>query len=212
MTTALMTDRPALGTTTDALLATATSEVLLMSTQVIMAPTPLGVLRQMNYRNLRRGVRYRVLVPDSARTAPVLARQLTKLALAGAAIRTVPDVRTDTLIIDRMTTVYPADHGVAPFRLPGVVTTAVEHFERVWSAAAPLLPSDRAGSCELTDRERELLQLLATGRTDAAAADELEISVRTVRRLVSGIMDRLGARSRFMAGAKAADRGWLPTT
>jgi DNA-binding NarL/FixJ family response regulator len=166
----------------------------------------------MNYRNLRRGVRYRVVVPDSARTAPVLARQLTKLALAGARIRTVPAVQTDILIVDRATAVYPAGQGIAPFRLPGVVTTAVDHFERTWATAAPLLPRDETGADELSDRERDLLRLLATGATDAAAADELEISVRTVRRLMSDIMDRLGARSRFMAGAKAAHRGWLATT
>ncbi|MGM1060521.1 S8 family serine peptidase [Saccharothrix sp. Mg75] len=45
----------------------------------------------------------------------------------------------------------------------------------------------------------------------AAAAwwARLGISVRTMRRVVSDLMDRLGARSRFQAGAKAADRGRL---
>jgi DNA-binding CsgD family transcriptional regulator len=214
MTTMLMTNHartPAVtGGAADALLATATSDVLVLSTQTIASPSPFGVLRQVNYANLRRGVRYRVVVPDLARATPVLAHQLTKLALAGAAVRTVADVRTDTLIIDRATAVYPADRGVAPFGLPGVVTTAIEHFERVWVTAAPLLPSDLSDTTELGARERELLSLLAAGRTDAAAADELGVSIRTVRRLVSGIMNRLGARSRFMAGAKAADRGWLP--
>ncbi|MEU4519312.1 helix-turn-helix transcriptional regulator [Amycolatopsis sp. NPDC024027] len=62
---------------------------------------------------------------------------------------------------------------------------------------------------ELSDRERQLLTLLTAGYTDESAAVRLGISVRTVRRLVSGIMNRLGARSRFQAGVKAADRGWL---
>lgn len=59
------------------------------------------------------------------------------------------------------------------------------------------------------ERLLSLLPLLPLGYTDAAVADELDISVRTVRRMVSGLMNRLGARSRFMAGVKAADRGWL---
>ncbi|HVW44752.1 MAG TPA: helix-turn-helix domain-containing protein [Amycolatopsis sp.] len=206
MTTALA--RPVPTAATDALLAAATSEVLLMSTQVVLAHTPLGVVRPAHHRALRRGVRYRVVVPEAARTAPALARQLTKLALAGAQIRTVAGVRTDILVVDRTTVAYPADHGVAPFRLPGVVTTAADHFDRVWDTATPLLPG--AGTSRLTDRERDLLRLLAAGATDNAAADELGISVRTVRRVMSDLMDRLGARSRFMAGAKAADRGWLP--
>ncbi len=62
---------------------------------------------------------------------------------------------------------------------------------------------------ELSARERQLLTLLTAGYTDESAAVRLGISVRTVRRLVSGIMNRLGARSRFQAGVKAADRGWL---
>jgi DNA-binding NarL/FixJ family response regulator len=62
---------------------------------------------------------------------------------------------------------------------------------------------------ELSDRERQLLTLLTAGYTDESAAARLGISVRTVRRMVSGIMNRLGARSRFQAGVKAADRGWL---
>jgi DNA-binding NarL/FixJ family response regulator len=61
----------------------------------------------------------------------------------------------------------------------------------------------------LSERERQLLRLLTAGYTDESAAVRLGISVRTVRRTVSGIMDRLGARSRFQAGVKAADRGWL---
>lgn len=207
MTTALATHRPA---ATDALLAGATTEVLLMSTQVALAHTPLGVARPTHHSALRRGVRYRVLVPDAARTAPALTRQLTKLALAGAQIRTVGEVRTDLLVVDETTAAFPVEHGVAPFRLPAVVMTAVEHFDRVWDTAAPLLPGSRGET--LTDRERDLLRLLAAGATDDAAADRLEVSVRTVRRLMSGLMDRLGARSRFMAGAKAADRGWLATT
>lgn len=62
---------------------------------------------------------------------------------------------------------------------------------------------------ELSARERELLVLLMAGCTDETAAARLEVSVRTIRRTVADIMSRLGARSRFQAGAKAAGRGWL---
>ncbi|MDA3647210.1 LuxR C-terminal-related transcriptional regulator [Saccharopolyspora indica] len=217
MTTAFPTDRrprPARGI--DPLLAAARSEVLLMSTQTVMAPSPLGVLRRVNFENLRRGVRYRVLVPDPVRTAPVLALHLAKLARAGADVRTVPEVSANALFVDRATAVFPAGHAdsgpaadLAMIRLPDVVATSIELFELRWSAAVPLLPSDLPDTAELEFRERRLLSLLSLGYTDAAAADELDISVRTVRRMVSGIMNRLGARSRFMAGAKAAERGWL---
>jgi DNA-binding CsgD family transcriptional regulator len=200
----------------DAILAAATFEVLVMSTQLVAAQSSLGAHRQVNYRNLRRGVRYRVLAPDRARTAPVLGPQFTRLAGAGAAIRTVSEVPVNALLVDRTVAVFPADHadagpagGVAMLRLPGVVATTIELFELTWSTAAPLLPFDLPDTAELDARERRLLSLLSVGFTDEAAADELDISVRTVRRMVSGLMNRLGARSRFMAGVKAAERGWL---
>ncbi|GLY65096.1 LuxR C-terminal-related transcriptional regulator [Amycolatopsis taiwanensis] len=213
MSTSLMTrphqSLPAVpGTAADPLLATARSEVLVATTPTTASPNPFGIARPVHHQNLRRGVRYRVLVPESARMAPSLGARLSKLALAGAAVRTLPEVPTDTLVVDRTTAVYRADRpgaGIAPFRHPGVVAAAVEMFERLWFTSAPLLPD----TTELAARERELLSLLAAGRTDAAAAEALGISVRTVRRLVAGIMDRLGARSRFMAGVKAAHHGWL---
>ncbi|GAA3924602.1 helix-turn-helix domain-containing protein [Actinoplanes auranticolor] len=58
---------------------------------------------------------------------------------------------------------------------------------------------------ELDGRERELLKLLAAGMTDESAAVRLGISARSVRRMMSGVMDRLGARSRFQAGILLRD-------
>jgi DNA-binding CsgD family transcriptional regulator len=198
----------------DALLANAEHEVLVMSRATTMAGDPLGLIRRVHHDNLRHGVSYRVLVPDAARAAPVLGPQLGAAALAGAAIRTVPSVPTDALVIDRSVVVLPADRsasasGMAVFGLPGVVTTTLELFEHVWAAGVSLTASDLPAAAELDPRQLKLLCLLMSGSTDESAAAELGISVRTVRRLVADIMNRLGARSRFQAGAKAVDRGWL---
>ena len=75
--------------------------------------------------------------------------------------------------------------------------------------AAPCLariaePSDRTtpqpvGS--LSEREAQVLRLLAAGKTNRAIADELFISEKTVARHVSNIFDKLGVSSR--AGATA---------
>jgi DNA-binding CsgD family transcriptional regulator len=196
----------------EALLAGARSEVLVMSTRSSTSRNPIGLIRRIDHENLRRGVRYRVLVPDPARTAPRLATQLGTLALAGAATRTVPEVPTDALVIDGTVAVLPvgADGtGTAVFRLPSVITTTVGLFERVWAGGIALLPADLPEAAELCPRELKLLSLLFSGTTDKAAAATLDVSVRTVRRMVRDLMNRLGARSRFQAGAKAAERGWL---
>lgn len=200
----------------EALLASAHDEVLVMSTVSVVARDPIGEVRRVDHRNLRRGVRYRVIVPDTARTAPALAARLGALSLAGADTRTVPEVPTDALVVDGRAVVLPVDRdaggtslGTAVFRLASVVTTTLELFERVWPVAVPMSPSDLPEAAELNTRERELLSLLSAGSTDESAASRLGVSVRTVRRMVADIMNRLGARSRFQAGVKAADRGWL---
>ncbi|MFM2438411.1 MAG: hypothetical protein RLZ55_1230 [Actinomycetota bacterium] len=48
----------------------------------------------------------------------------------------------------------------------------------------------------LTKREEEILRLVATGRTDAQIADQLIISVSTVRSHLERIRDKTGARRR----------------
>jgi len=188
-----------------ALLAEARHEVISMST----LSTAGGPLR---HHTPRPGLRYRAVFPDTARSAPSLCGWLGKLSLAGLDIRTMPQVPMDVLVIDGSVAILPADtsaNSVVVLRLPGVVTTATELFERVWPDAVPLAAADLPGGAGLTVREQEMLRLLALGATDEVAAAQLGISVRTVRRMVAQIMHRLGARSRFQAGVKAADRGWL---
>ncbi|GAA1641091.1 hypothetical protein GCM10009744_33780 [Kribbella alba] len=188
-----------------ALLAGAQDEVIAMSTL-----TPNGPA--FGPREVRPGLRYRAIYPDTARTAPTLCRHLGAMSVAGVAVRTMPLVPMNALIIDGSVAVLPADTAngsVAVLRLSSVVTTATELFERVWPDAVPLADSDIPLDTDLSLREREMLRLLSLGATDEVAAAQLGISVRTVRRMVAQIMHRLGARSRFQAGVKAADRGWL---
>ena len=61
-----------------------------------------------------------------------------------------------------------------------------------------------AGDDGLSPAERTLLWLLLDGSTDATAARRLEVSRRTVRRTMSSLMGRLGARSSFEAGPRGA--------
>lgn len=55
----------------------------------------------------------------------------------------------------------------------------------------------------LTEREREVLRLVAAGRSDRAIAEDLVVSEHTVHRHVANILAKLGCRSRSAAVAKA---------
>jgi two-component system response regulator DesR len=61
----------------------------------------------------------------------------------------------------------------------------------------------------LTERERQILQHAADGRTSAEIAAELRLSEGTVRNYLSEAINKLGAANRTDAARIARSRGWL---
>jgi DNA-binding CsgD family transcriptional regulator len=70
--------------------------------------------------------------------------------------------------------------------------------------AEPDAPLDRFG---LTPREREVLDLVAVGRTNRQIADALFISTKTASVHVSNILAKLGVANRGEAAARARELG-----
>ena len=62
---------------------------------------------------------------------------------------------------------------------------------------------------DLTEREREVLRLLASGFSNREIAGALFVAEGTVKNHVSNILTKMGVRDRTRAGLKAADRGLL---
>jgi DNA-binding NarL/FixJ family response regulator len=63
---------------------------------------------------------------------------------------------------------------------------------------------------DLTEREREVLGLLADGLTNAAIAERLVVSVHTVRNHIANLSGKLGAHSKLEALSIAVREGLLP--
>jgi DNA-binding CsgD family transcriptional regulator/sugar-specific transcriptional regulator TrmB len=163
---------------------------------------------------LRRNISVRVVYQEAARTSPGTVAFGLWMSQLGAQVRTAPVLPNRLFIVDHRAAVVPSatdsQHDAVYTTNPGLVHHLVALFERIWTDATPL---DRVleidGSTGLTKLERELLALLAEGATDDAAAKRLGLSARTIRRIMAGLMDRLGAASRFEAGLRAKERGWL---
>ena len=66
----------------------------------------------------------------------------------------------------------------------------------------------RRGLQDLTRRQRQLLQLVAAGHTNAEIAKQLFISAPTVRKHLENIFERLGVASRTAAAALAFPHGF----
>jgi len=94
---------------------------------------------------------------------------------------------------------------------------AADHVGRLLRSFGPASPSpadrDRGaapGLVEpLTDREMDVLELLAAGRSNQQIADQLVVALVTVKKHVSHILDKLGAANRTEAVARARGLGLL---
>jgi pimeloyl-ACP methyl ester carboxylesterase/DNA-binding CsgD family transcriptional regulator len=93
----------------------------------------------------------------------------------------------------------------------GDASQGIAQLERMLDAmASPEDLVDRAAlfaGDNLSSREAEVLRLLAAGRSNQQIADELVISLNTVRRHVSNIFDKTGAANRAQAAVYAKDHG-----
>jgi DNA-binding NarL/FixJ family response regulator len=75
-----------------------------------------------------------------------------------------------------------------------------------WFAAQPKEPPP-AAFLELTDREREILQFVAQGRSNPEIARELSLSPKTVANHVSNIFGKLQVSDRVQAVIRAREAG-----
>jgi two-component system response regulator DevR len=67
----------------------------------------------------------------------------------------------------------------------------------------PVVPDSRLES--LTDREREVLDLIAEGLTNRQIGERLFLAEKTVKNYVSGVLAKLGMRSRTQAALYGAE-------
>jgi DNA-binding CsgD family transcriptional regulator/sugar-specific transcriptional regulator TrmB len=181
----------------------------------VQRPDDLQASADQNVAALKRGVEMRTLYQDVVRNHAHVVAHAHRLLSHGGEVRTAPVIPRRTVIFDRVDAIVPIDpsdsrKGALHVTEPGLVAILLEHVEQAWSTAVPLgAVREDDPDTGLTATERELLRLLGAGLTDETAGRRLGLSLRTVRRHMASIMERLGASSRFEAGIKAAQRGWL---
>ena len=83
---------------------------------------------------------------------------------------------------------------------PSVARRVIQYFQAPPVSQPQIFP-------ELTDREREVLDVIAQGLTNAAIAERLTLSPKTVRNHVSNIFGKLQVAGRAEAIIRARDAG-----
>jgi DNA-binding NarL/FixJ family response regulator len=108
----------------------------------------------------------------------------------------------------------PAEEIVAAVRTvhEGDAVIAPSTTRRLLDHVAPTLPLPADPPIPLTDREREVLQHIAQGETNAEIAGHLFLSEGTVKTHVGRILAKLQLRDRVQAVIWAYEHGQIPRT
>lgn len=177
-------------------------------------PENMQASRPLNRNLLERGVTMRTIYLDSIRRDPPTVAHAEWLEDLGAQIRTVPTLPNRIIVCDRRIALIAADTastgaGAVVVTSPGMIALIVALFDHVWETAEPLGTSSRRDPGTLSKQQIEVLRLMAQGRTDESIANSLGVSTRTVRRIATGLLTHLNARSRFQAAVHAVQQGYL---
>ncbi|PPK66323.1 helix-turn-helix domain-containing protein [Actinokineospora auranticolor] len=191
----------------------AQDEVLIIDAPPYLHGTP--VQNDQELVTLRRGVRYRSLYHGPALQLPGHYEQMMACIAAGEQARTLASAPMKMLIVDRRVALMPVSFAAAETRTRLLVHAAplveglVVCFEALWEQAAPVHGGSQPPREGLSDRDRQVLSLMAAGLKDQAIARALGVAQRTVVRRIAEMMTTLGADTRFQAGMLAARRGWI---
>ncbi len=171
-------------------------------------------------KTMRRGIGYRVIYDTHGlETFHRIDTDIEACAELGEEARVMADTPTKLLVADDRVALIPlrsAPHEMASSVVvhpSGLLDALCEFFEVLWARALPLSAylagrPGGAGDAPSPDEAR-LLALLTTGLTDQVMARQLGVSYRTFQRRLSGLMERLGAGTRFQLGMRAASLGWV---
>lgn len=127
---------------------------------------------------------------------PEYLRQMLRAGASGYVVKKAADVE--------LTTAIRAVHRGEVFLYPSVARGVVEDY---LDGPSPARGGEEADN--LTDREREVLRLIAQGYTNREAADRLCISVKTIETHRAHLMEKLEIRSRAGLTRYAMQKGLL---
>ncbi|GGQ71776.1 helix-turn-helix domain-containing protein [Streptomyces asoensis] len=165
-----------------------------------------------------RGVRYRVVLERAVLEQPDGMTELAAALERDEQVRVADRVPTKLVVADRSLALVPlTGRSTEPAALvvhaSGLLELLSGLFESVWRESLPLrlvaggVAEQAPDGPDATDLE--ILSLLLAGMTDASAAKQLDLGLRTVQRRVKGLMELTGVTTRLQLGWHAYARGWV---
>lgn len=186
---------------------------------VLAGPPPpddaLAAAAPIDLAMLDRGVTVINIRPLTHLESATVRASSEHLVAAGGRVRFVGSTPHRIVVFDRRTAVVPLDNG-SP-RLGALIITQALLVRSLHFLAVSLFrhgrPYDEVAESDQIYRptavDLRVLGLMNSGVTDQVAAREMGVTDRQFRRYVAQILEQLGASSRFQAGVRAYERGWL---
>ena len=143
-----------------------------------------------------------------ARLAELRAMQMPVVAVVGDPAHTAPAIAAGARGVVLRDQVGPGIHAALAAVRSGL-TVMDTQLANTLVPTQPLREHAPKGKGELTERERQVVQLLSEGLSNKLIADRLGISDHTAKFHVNGVMMKLGASTRTEAVVEAMRRGLI---
>ncbi|GAA2135884.1 helix-turn-helix transcriptional regulator [Kitasatospora kazusensis] len=160
---------------------------------------------------LARGARMLTLYQHSARFNQMNRDYVKMVTGLGAEVRTLNTLPPRLIVFDRKVAFLPDrdDTSMAVvIRNSSVASYLAQSFDHFWAEAVPFAEVGRS-TREMdasADIDSQIVRMLVSGDKDEMIAKQVALSLRTCRRRIAVIMERLDARSRFQAGYETRRR------
>jgi DNA-binding CsgD family transcriptional regulator len=166
---------------------------------------------------LRGRVRCRAIYDQAAVEHPAAFKNIARAVSEGEEARIVQTVPMKMKLADLFVALLPlsptASGGALLIRGSDVpiLHALRDYFELKWLTATRFGSSEAPPDCPLTQKQFQVLELMAKGLTDGAIGHRLNMGDSTVSRHVNKILELLNvpSKSRFTAGIIAHQRGWV---
>lgn len=191
-----------------------------VSERVLIAQPGQGSTADVHHESIRKdlellatGVSRKTIYHTSTRDHVPTRKAVQSISAAGGEFRILPHIPLRLMIFDEKLALvgrhlHSGDRAALVIRDPNLIHVFAKLYYDAWDLATPFL-DETSKSSPLTSTQQSILNGLASGYSDEVIARRLDISVRTCRRHIAWMLERLGADSRFQAGFKAHNAGWI---
>jgi len=186
-----------------------------------VTPQSLEENEQLATQLLERGVLLRFIHLDANVKSPRMRDFITWFTERGGLLRSAPMLPVRLALVDESTAVVASNAQGAvneglivksPVLLAGLSALFEQYWERATpvSVAAPVAAEPITSAVvPITRQEQNVLTLLGRGMKDSEIAERLELSERTVSRVINQLYERTSSETRFELGMKASRFDWV---